>query len=447
VSRRTATAAALALAFLDTDWHDPGELATRAGAALSLPATRVWPLAVDVLRVYRRAPRDRPRELAAYVESTVAFDRLWRKSLRRRHGRPVVREWPLPTVAMGRSRWPARSLDTVGDLARWLGLSAGELAWFADVRSLERRDADERLRHYRYAWRRTRRGGLRLLEAPKPRLRDLQRRLLDESLGLLPPHPAAHGFVTGRSPVTFAAAHVDRDVVVHADLEAFFPSVTAGRIFGIWRSAGYAEPVAHVLTGLTTNVVPLPVRRNAPQALRDEDVDTRRRLLVRVGAPHLPAGAPTSPALANLAAWRLDVRLSGLADGAGASYTRYADDLALSLSGRGAHACARRLLGTVSEIARDEGFRLNPHKSVIATRAQRQVLAGVVVNAKPSVPRDEVDRLRALLHNCRSHGPDSQNRDGHADFRAHVLGRLSWVAAVDPRRGAALRAMADAVDW
>ena len=438
---------ALAAAFLDTDWRDPGELAARAAKTLALPAPRLWPLAVEVLRAYRHPPRDRPRELASYVDTAAAFNHLWRRTLRRRRRRPDIREWPLPMVAMGRTRWPVRAADTTDQLADWLGLDVAALTWFADVRSLERRAPDERLRHYRYTWRHQRRGRLRLLEAPKPRLRELQRQLLDEALGLVPAHPAAHGFVPGRSPVTFAAAHVGRDVVVHADLETFFASVTAGRVFGIWRSAGYAEPLAHLLTGLTTNVVPVAVRRSAPQALRDEDVDHRHRLLQRFAAPHLPAGAPTSPALANLAAWRLDIRLTGLADSAGASYTRYADDLAFSMSGPGAHSRACRLLAGISAIAQDEGFRLNPAKSVVATRAQRQLLAGVVVNAKPSVPRVEVDRLRALLHNCRVHGPESQNRAGHPDFRAQLLGRVSWVAAVDPRRGALLRAQFDAISW
>ena len=436
---------AIAAAFLDTDWRDPGQLATHAAETLRMPAPRLWPLAVDVLHAYRRAPRDRPRELAAYVDNSAVFDRLWRRTLRRR--RRAIRSWPLPTVAMGLARWPVRPIDTADQLAAWLDLDMSALTWFADVRSLERRMTEQRLRHYRYSWRHTSRGRLRLLEAPKPRLRDLQRRLLDESIGLVPAHAAAHGFVPGRSPVTFAAAHVGRDVVVHADLETFFASVTAGRVFAIWRSAGYAEPIAHLLTGLTTNSVPAEVRQAAPQALRDEDIDHRRRLLRRLAAPHLPAGAPTSPALANLAAWRLDTRLTGLAEAAGAGYTRYADDLAFSLSGPGAHSRARRLLATVAEITRSEGFRLNPAKSVVATSAQRQLLAGVVVNAKTSLPRAELDRLRALLHNCRVHGPESQNRLGIQDFRAHLLGRVSWVAAVDARRGERLREMFDAIAW
>jgi len=46
--------------------------------------------------------------------------------------------------------------------------------------------------------------------------------------------------------------------------------------------------------------------------------------------PHLPQGVPTSPALANGCAYRVDCRLRALARSAGAEYTRYADDLAFS---------------------------------------------------------------------------------------------------------------------
>jgi hypothetical protein len=51
-----------------------------------------------------------------------------------------------------------------------------------------------------------------------------------------------------------------------------------------------------------------------------------RRLDPIYSAPHLPQGAPTSPCIANLLAWSLDLRLHGLARAAGATYSRYAID-------------------------------------------------------------------------------------------------------------------------
>jgi hypothetical protein len=51
-------------------------------------------------------------------------------------------------------------------------------------------------------------------------------------------------------------------------------------------------------------------------------------MIARLRARHLPQGAPTSGALANLAAYRLDVRVAALAAALGARYARYADDRA-----------------------------------------------------------------------------------------------------------------------
>jgi RNA-directed DNA polymerase len=123
---------------------------------------------------------------------------------------------------MGAMRWPVPSFAGLTDLGGFLGLDPAHLAWFADRRSLERSVVDEQLRHYRYEWVPKPSGGVRLLEAPKPRLRELQRRLLHEVLDLVPAHPAAHGFVPGRSVLTFVEPHVGASVLVKLVLEDFF---------------------------------------------------------------------------------------------------------------------------------------------------------------------------------------------------------------------------------
>jgi hypothetical protein len=325
-----------------------------------------------------------------------------------------------------------------------LDVDQAELAWFADNRGLER-TGGEALRHYR--WHVVpRRGGVRLLAAPKPRLKEIQRRLLRHVLAPIPTHDAAHGCVPGRSVRTAVAPHAGSAVLLRMDLEGFFAGIAAGRVWGLLRgTAGCPEPVAHVVTGLVTTVVPAQVWRGLPLPEGAEARDRHRRLGLRLAVPHLPQGAPTSPMLANLVCYRLDVRLAALAATIGATYTRYVDDLTFS---------GDRRIGQVwfpervSAILRDEGFRVNPAKTVAASAGRRQLVLGAVVNVRPTLPRPERDALRALLHNCATHGWRTQTRGRDpATFRDHVLGRVAWASSIDPVLGARLEGLAHRIDW
>lgn len=429
-------ARALAGGFLAGEWSTEGLVASGA-AVLGRRPRWLTSLARQVVALHPRPPLDRPRELATLVASRPAAARAGR-------ARPVAR--PVSPTRMLTNRWRLPVLHDLADLAALLELDAGELDWFADGKHWARTAGEAPLQHYRVSHRVAASGGIRVLEAPKPRLRRLQRRLLDEALGLVPPHDAARGFRAGGSVGSHAAPHAGRPVVLRLDLESFFASVTVGRVHGIWRTAGYPEPVAHALAGLTTAVLPLAAWRGVPRPADPGLLDAHWRLGRRLAAPHLPQGAPTSPATANLAAFGLDVRLTALAAAWGGRYTRYADDLAFSGDagwGRG----TSRLLDAVEEVVRDEGFRLNPRKTAVMPRAGRQSLAGLVVNDRPRVARHEVDLLRAILHNCRRHGPSTQNRDQVPAFAEHLRGRIAWVAQHDPARGARLLAEHGAIDW
>jgi hypothetical protein len=115
-----------------------------------------------------------------------------------------------------------------------------------------------------------------------------------------------------------------------------------------------------------------------------------------LGARHLPQGAPTSPAIANLCCWRLDQRLSALAHTLGARYTRYADDLAFS-GDRDLARRARHCAQLVATIASQEGFRDHPRKTRVMTPGARQKLAGLTINQQPAVGRRERKLLEARL--------------------------------------------------
>src|SRR5262249_32694628 len=90
-------------------------------------------------------------------------------------------------------------LKTPDDLAAWLGIPFGKLAWLS-LRWKDRfRPATVRAAHYHFRWVQKRSGGLRLIEAPKPQLKAVQLRILRGILDHVPVHSQAHGFCSGRS--------------------------------------------------------------------------------------------------------------------------------------------------------------------------------------------------------------------------------------------------------
>jgi RNA-directed DNA polymerase len=339
--------------------------------------------------------------------------------------------------------WDLPVIQSVGDLANWLSLSTDDLEWFADLKGLGNKLANPKLQHYHYSIRPKRSGGVRLIEMPKPRLKELQRRILTGILDAIPVHPAVHGFVKGHSIVSFAAPHTGKTVVLRLDLQDFFPGFPAARVQALFRTLGYPEQVADRLGGICTNAVPRAVWNLRPLEIAAREWQEARTLYAR---PHLPQGVPTSPALANLTAYRLDCRLSGLAKTAGALYTRYADDLAFS----GGEEFARRVerfSAHAAAVALEEGFHVNHHKTRIMRQGVRQQLAGVVVNQKVNLRRRDLELLEAILTNCVRLGPESQNRDALPDFRSHLQGQVGFVEMVNRVKGQQLRALLDAIQW
>lgn len=393
------------------------------------------------------AGRIRPRlsEVVAFLRDDPSLDYAWV----RYRAELTIAEWLNDSSKMrpvaAASKWVIPAIESLRDLANWLHLDDSELAWFADLNGLGAKpgavQSNSRLAHYHYRILTKRSGGLRMIEAPKAHLKLIQRQILAEILERVPVHDAAHGFVRARSIQSFAVPHVGRIVVLRMDLEDFFPSVSGRRVQAFFRTAGYPEPVADLLGGLCTNAVP----RGAWAAIQNdqEALFEARKLYAR---PHLPQGAPTSPALANICAYRLDCRLNALARAAGATYTRYADDLAFSGDAnfdRGSERFAAR----AAAILLEEGFRVQHRKTRVMRQGVRQYLAGLVVNERVNTMRADYERLKATLHNCIQQGPESQNREGHAAFRQHLQGRVAFVASVHPERGKRLRGMLAQIAW
>ncbi|MCA9261364.1 MAG: RNA-directed DNA polymerase [Planctomycetales bacterium] len=431
----------LAEAFLQGEFATESLVQRGAQALQGTPPRWLRRLASRAVQTYGLGPRPALPALSRFIAHDAAFQ----SAMRGR--RPVVaRAWlcvpEMFPIAAARS-WEVPPLCTLGSLAEWLDVPVGRLDALSDVKSLERLHPRESLRNYRYRVLSKGGGRVRLIEAPKPLLRAIQRQILAEILRAAPVHDSAHGFCHGRSTKTFATPHVDQSVVISLDLKEFFPSISAARVDALFRSLGYPARVAAALTALCVNCTPSWVWKKL-----SGDALTRRRIeLERLyGFAHLPQGAPTSPALANLCAYRLDCRLAGLAAVCGGNYTRYADDLAFS-GGERLRRSAARFQVHASAIVMEEGFKVNHRKTRIMSQGACQKLAGVVVNRTTSLPRRDVDQLKAILTNCVRFGPTSQNREGHADYRGHLRGRVAYVQFLHPGRGAKLRAIFEQIDW
>ena len=324
-----------------------------------------------------------------------------------------------------------------------MGLSIGELQWFADVRRLAYKQDLPKLRHYHYRILAKRFGTIRLIEAPKPRLKALQRRILSQILENVPSHPAAHAFVKGRSIRTFIAPHIGQRVILRMDVQNFFPSFTMGRIQASFRTLGYPESVANILAGICTTTTPQCVWKEAGF---NADLNQLQQARIVYANPHLPQGAPTSPALANICTYRVDSRLHGLAKAVGAAYTRYADDLAFSGDAK-FEAGIERFSTHVAAILLEEGFTVQFRKTRVMRQGVRQHLVGLVANERVNIMRRDFDRLKAILTNCVRMGPETQNRSGHPQFRAHLEGRVGFVEMINPTKGKRLRRIFERIRW
>ena len=238
-------------------------------------------------------------------------------------------------------------------------------------------------------------GGIRQILAPSERLKYIQRAINEKILAKQKLHLACHGFRKKKSIVTNAKPHIRKKIIINIDLKDFFPSISANRVYGIFKSIGYDDKAA--------------------------------RFLTRVCTCHgiLPQGAPTSPTLANLTCRLLDRRLTGLARKLKGRYTRYADDI--TFSGKDNIISA---ISIIRQIIKDEGFTVAEKKVRIVRKGNRQEVTGLTVNEKVSVPRAIRKKLRAVIHRVGQGKEATWN--GRVITPSSLNGHLSHLYSVQP---------------
>ncbi|WP_187434765.1 reverse transcriptase domain-containing protein [Bradyrhizobium cytisi] len=314
-----------------------------------------------------------------------------------------------------------KALGSANDFYAYLGVGAGERK-FLEKHAFHR---------YKRVIVPKRRGGTRVLMVPDRRLKFLQRKAHQLLNQLYRPRTPVHGFVKQKGAISNANEHQRRPYLFNIDLRNFFGVISRRRVLGMLISMGLPDDAAEAVCS------------------------------VCLTANQLPQGAPTSPILSNLVAYRLDRDLMKFAKTYRLKYTRYADDISfssyappLALFNAGLPIPGRvksdQLSVELSTVLATNGFEIAPDKVWFAGPKSRKEVTGLVVNEFTNLKRSFVRNVRAALYKTEKLGLAAaqsayqKKYTTNATLEQVLRGRLEWIAQVrgrsfDPYRTLAKR--------
>lgn len=222
------------------------------------------------------------------------------------------------------------------------------------------------------------------------------------------PHSSAHGYVRGGSTRSNAEPHCGSRLLVRADIQEFFPSITSRRIAKALRALGMLPKPARELAKFTTI------------------------------EGMLPLGLPESPVISNLIALEMDRELEALAKDRGLRYTRYSDDMTFS----GPTNLPTK--NQISALLHRHKFSLSERKFRLSKRGQAHFVTGLSVaeNDYPHAPKKMKRQLRQELYYCRKFGltvhSSRKNELPQKTFN-RLYGLVSYVSFIERRHTKTLR--------
>jgi len=240
-------------------------------------------------------------------------------------------------------------------------------------------------------------GGTREITQPNRKLKALQSWILVNILNKLQVSPNSKGFQKGTSTKDNAIPHVGNNALLSMDIKDFFTSITANKVFQVFRAIGYNNLMSTVLTNICTY------------------------------NNYLPQGGPCSPMLANLVCWRLDTRIQNYVGKKGITYTRYADDMAFSSL---LPSKLAKIRTTINIIIMSEGFEVNEGKTRVAGPSKCKKITGLVINENGvGIGKVKYKRLRTriFLLSKVSGTPEEQEI-------SQIQGWIAYLNSVDSKR-------------
>lgn len=210
------------------------------------------------------------------------------------------------------------------------------------------------------------------------------------------------GFLSGRSTVSNAKLHIQKDVILHADIKDFFNAITETQVEQSILALGGNPLVSKILARVCT-------------------IDG-----------YLLQGTRCSPVISNIVCRRLDLDMLELARTTKSTYSRYADNI--TFSGK-----TPPVAENVKAVIKGNGFELQAKGCYVQYRGARQFVTGlsVVDHERPRLPKQMKKKLRLIAYYIKKYG------DGHFEFssenhsiaptRAQYEGFIAYAHSVEPQ--------------
>lgn len=259
-------------------------------------------------------------------------------------------------------------------------------------------------------------GGLRTIDAPEPKLKNLQSNLaylLQECLTEIEKtsqikSTASQAFQPKKSIITNASLHRKKRFLFNLDIENYFGSINFGRVRGFFIKNKNFE----LDPKIATLIAQIACYRN-----------------------RLPQGSPASPIISNLISHILDMRLIELSAKNKCFYTRYADDITFSTNltefpPEIAYESEDKIWSPSQKLTKlilKNGFNINYQKVRMQLHFSRQEVTGLTTNRIINTPIEYRKNARAMVRSLIMKGSFHMPKEEQEASVEQLHGILSFI--------------------
>jgi RNA-directed DNA polymerase len=243
----------------------------------------------------------------------------------------------------------------------------------------------------------------RPIDNPVKQLKDIQKRILANILKRVDLPAYMFGAVAGKTLLGHAEQHIPNQSsnVVRMDISSYYPNITCAHVYFVWNVVLGCPPPARLLTELTTFEY------------------------------HLPQGAPTSPAIANIFLAAIYAPVCLASERAGLTITTWVDDLVFS------GADARTVMETVRATLAANGFKMAPEKREIFGPKDEKTITGTRLGRfGVRVPHKKMSDLRTAIFRLAIGAVEPGDLD---KYRRNLCARIAHIGTIHKGDAAKVR--------